>query len=387
MRFYLLGIIGVMLLLSACIQQTDNAPVVTEPATQTPAAVLPKNVSLPCANGSILDKDSCFAALANTTGNVSVCDSIYSSDLKDSCIYGFAKNDGTLCDRLFSKDMRAECFLSYARNSGDFKVCDNIGVEATRQACLKELSPPCSFETTDEAKGQCLAFTKKNYTYCRTTDCYIEFARNFSDAGPCDMISDTDMPTKLACRAAARNDSTECKGANNSVLADVCYEMFAKLSGDPGVCAQVSAGSPYRNSCYVYFALTEKNSSYCKNPTPESARDLCYSNYSITLNDWKSCENVVVSINKAKCYIDVAKINGNPAACNDLLFGNLDVCANMVFTGPGVANPAFCADVESTLWRDKCYIWSAEHDMNQTLCNFVSSNDSLAKCMAPFQSG
>ncbi len=385
MRAYLFAIIGLMLFLSACVQNQPpaTAPVITEPVVQPPSSAPPTSLDS-CSSGSILEQDSCYLSLSKQQGKVSWCDKIYSSDKKDQCIFEFAKADGTLCTKLFSSDMRSDCFLSYARAKSDLSICDRIGVDEVKTRCVRELSPPCTFEETDESRAQCMALVKSDYSLCKSTSCFVQFAKNKSDAGACDLIPDSDLATKLSCRAAARKSVYECDASSNSIIQDLCYYLYAQLGGNSSSCARASDMSKYGNACWQYFALKERNSSYCTYVTPEPDRDECYSNYSVTFDDYGTCEKVAVSSNRAGCYLSVGRINGNIVACNFLKFGVGDSCARIVLEGPGVKDPLTCADVSSDLWRDKCFIWSAEHYKNKTLCGFVTSG-STSQCMAPFK--
>lgn len=391
MRGIVIAFIGLMVLLSACVQQPQAPSVPSQPITvpqaQENKTVAPAVVpSEPCTTGSILQKDECFLNLAKSKGSVSYCDSIYSADKRDECIFGFAKSDGKLCDRLFASSYRSDCFLAYARAKGDFQICSKIGNDSARAACLKELSPACSFETDEVAKGRCLAFNKSDYTFCKDTECKIDFAFSSREDGACNLLPENELAARYACFALARNSTSWCARAGEKLaVSDYCYQIFALKAKDVGVCDLGSEGSQYRNSCYLTFALNGSNPTLCKNPAPEEARDDCYLNYSVSKNEVAVCENVINSLNRAKCYIYTAKANGNPAACNKLQFGTLEPCMVQVLSNIGLGSPDYCKDVADSLWKDKCYVVAAEKFRNQTLCAFVSDTDQIAKCNAPFK--
>ncbi len=389
MRATVLAFVGLLLLFAACIQQsgsppapTPTSPIVEETApAPKPAAQKPAE---PCSSGTILDKDDCFAALASTSGKSDWCNSIYSTGKKDVCIYGFAKTNGELCGNLFSSALRADCYTNYAKAKGDYKLCDLVGDSQKRQECLKALSPPCSFETDEFARGACLSLAKSDPNYCRDSSCLINYAKNKSDEPACALISGTEAASRYACIAVAKSNADECSKTSNSIIGDFCYQIYALYQNDLGACDLGTLGSPYRNGCYVYFANKRLDSSVCKKPYPETEKDQCYLNYSVAQDSPSTCEKVINSLVRNKCYITTAKANANPTACIGLLTKDRQTCYNIVFTGPGVSNPSYCAAIGDSFWMDKCYINAAANTLNSSICNSVQDPDQKKKCLSPF---
>lgn len=390
MKALALAFVGLFLLLSACIQTprqepiapTPSEPVVVAPTpppkTETPAA--PSQ----CASGSILDKDDCFSSLASSSGSIDWCSHIYSTDTKDACVYKFAQSNGTLCSRIFGSALRSDCYSADAKAKRDFKLCELVGDEVKRAACLRELTPPCLLLPEGDARSTCLAIEKSDYSVCGGTECILAYALNKSDSAACGQIPATEPAAKAACNAIARHDASYCERDGNSVVADYCYQIYAKRTDTLAACDLATLGSPYRNDCYNYFASKMLDQTICKKAAPEELRDQCYMNYSITTSSPQACEKVINSLNRAKCYITTAKVNGNPAACLGLYYQDRKNCYNIVFSGTGVSNPAYCAQIDDSLWKDKCYINAAEIFKNASLCKFVIDPDQNAKCLVPF---
>jgi len=390
MKALALAFVGLFLLLFACIQtpeQPPAAPTPSEPVVVAPAPIVKTEtpaVEAQCTSGSILDKDDCFSLLASSSNSIDWCSMIYSSDLKDQCIYKFAKSDGTLCGKLFGSTLRSDCYALDAQAKKDFELCALVGDEAKRAQCLRTLTPPCLLLPEGDARSTCLALEKSDSSICGSTECAIAYALNKSDNTACGQIPKTELAAISACNAIAKRDASLCENGGNSVVADYCYQIYSIRMGNLPSCDLATLGSPYRNDCYNYFAAKLRDPEVCKRAAPEELRDQCYMNYSITTSSPTVCEKVINTLNRAKCYITTAKVNGNPTACTGLYYQDQKNCYNIVFTGTGVKNPAYCSQIDDALWKDKCYINAAEIFRNVSLCKFVQDADQNAKCIVPF---
>lgn len=392
-RVLLLAFLASFLFLAACVSpppsppgQPVNAPsVVEQNLTPPPAPPAPAADLSPCQDaGNVLLRDQCYQKTASERRDIAWCDRIYSSTIKDGCLLYFTPENASLCDRIADSSTRQGCLDSAARRLNDTNLCVRLTDADRKHACLVALSPPCSFEPTPAATQLCLALRNSNFSYCQNNLCYFEYGVQKNSGAACDMLSG-ERAWQLACSAIVKHDRSMCNADNISTIADYCFQLAAYRLNDSNWCDDAQSSSPYRNQCYIHFAVQALDSTVCRRSEPETGRDDCYLNYSVTTDSPAACVKVINSLNRNKCYIDTAKANGDPAACNGLLAGDQKICYNLVLGGekplPGLH---YCRDVADDLWRDKCYLAFATQQNNRTVCDLIVSPDYQQSCQLRF---
>lgn len=386
-RLLLLSIVLLSIFLAACVRtpppaappdQPVAAPPVVEQNVSPPPALAP--VPAPCENSTnVLLRDQCFSQMAREGNGLFWCDRVYSTAVRDACLLPFSATDARLCDQLNNASLRQDCFDSAARRLNDTNLCVRLPDAARKQDCLKALSPPCSFEPTDEATTRCMALAKSDYSYCKSNLCRFQYAKARHVLAACDLISG-ERALQFACRAVVKNDSSECLAENN-IIADYCYQIVAYATDNEQLCGFGTEGSSYRNNCHAHFAIARRDPAQCLGAKPESERDECYLNYSVTLDAPATCESVVNTLNRDRCRIVTARNNGDPSACNAMIYSGRKNCYNIVLTGAlPVQGTAACERVDDDLWRDKCYLTLAQQAGNRTICDFIADSSAAAAC-------
>ena len=394
------SLVAFAILLCACIMPGANpqvnTPVIQEqPANETPVAVPPKNltnvsqvqvqIDAECLEAqNILQRDQCFSDLASEENDVKICDKIYSISTRDVCLDKFSSTDSSVCEKISDAILRQNCYYSNAIRLNDTNYCTNIGDEELKTQCLKALSPPCSFEKDEFATMLCYALEKKDYTLCRTNQCFYAYAIKTNSTDACNLISG-ELAMQGACKASVTNNGDYCYNLPQEAIQDYCYEMTAYTKNDSYWCGRAKEGSEYGNRCYLTFAIDNSNPNECASSAPETARDECYLDYADAKNDPSVCPKVINSLNRNKCMITTALQNANPAACNGLPYYDKRNCYNLVITG---ATPIYsadsCASVDDELWQVKCYTTAAQQQKDSSICMKIQDASSRAECTGKF---
>ncbi len=381
-------LVALALALAACVSAPPNnepvnaPPVVVQNLTPAPANAAPPPPDSACAGAAnILQKDDCYLQLSIRARDVSWCDRIYSTATRDDCLNPFAATDAALCERLVDSNLRQDCYEQAARRLNATDYCVKLADAARKLNCLKALSPPCSFEKDNTATQLCRALQKSDYTLCQSNGCFFQYAlaRNSTDA--CALISG-ERALQLSCTALVTNEPNRCNDDSRQTISDYCLQIGAYARNSSSWCDIADLGSPYRNDCYAHFAIVTGNPSYyCAKAYPESSADDCYLNYSITTDSPAVCQNVVNTLNRNRCLIYTARNNGDPSACNALLYSDLKSCYNIVLTGSvPIGSGAQCAAVNDTLWHDKCFLAFAQQTSDITQCAQISDQAVAATC-------
>lgn len=380
-------ITAILLVMSGCTQKAQ--PTVGEPSaplvpTQNNTTVAPAPAA-PCTGGNIVQNDECFLMLASQTNNSSICSSIYSTSVLDSCLFGFS-SDINICRQITNASMRNTCLSSIAEAQKSQDICGLITNDGARLACLQKVVPPCQLITDPDARTLCMALDKGDYTLCTSDSCFLQYAINKSASDACILISSPS--DKQACMAVVAKDVSVCKQAALVPVQDFCVQKASELLNDSNGCDVATVGTTYRNSCYAYFAVEYLDMGICARASPETARDTCYANYSVEVGDVSACAKIVDSLNQEACYYDSAAANSRPSLCNPLpTQSERNGCYSDGVYGATPPAASDCPLVDSTIWADKCYFEAARGSGNQSLCALISPGSDQDTCNSLFGIG
>ncbi len=378
MRHYILAIFAVsMILLFGCASQAP--PVVVDEPPAPPAPPVVKNTTVaaqPCSAGNIVQNDNCFSSLAAEKDDPTYCKSIYSIDVLDSCLAHFANSSLDICKQVSSSTIRFSCLTANAVREKSESICNLIDNTDAAAACLRKVLPPCMLISDESERSLCIALDKKDFSLCEGDACLAAYAFNQSDDLACGAI--TQQNDRYYCLALVAQSPAVCLDAPLQPVQDLCIERVAEAIGDVSACGLATAGSDYRNNCYLYFAVRGRDSAICQKPLYETQRDACYKSYSIQTATIDACPKIIESTNRADCYFKSAKINRMPSLCNLLWTNDLkDTCCSGAILYPAEGPvPEDCPSVVSVDWRDKCYYQSARLNYNSTLCSLITNGTS-----------
>ena len=362
-----------------CAQKPE--PVVREPV---PVIEPPMNNSTlapeqPCSTGNIVQKDDCFLSLAKKRGSAEICKGIYSVETLDNCYSLFAARDLEVCKKITDRGMRTDCLISNAKAANSTEICALIDNADLRFSCLGQVSPPCTLITDIGQRSLCMALDKSDYNLCKGDSCFYTYALNMSDANACQMISQPSE--RFACVAVVKRDVNECTAIEFQTVKDSCVEMASEQLGYLWGCDVATAGSDYRNRCYLYFAVARNDLDLCKKPLYEDQRDQCYLDFATQRANNTACGRVVESLNKISCYYQAAKANSMPSLCNPLGTENQQsYCYALAINTASGPLPEDCALVGAQLWKDKCYYTVAKKRNDKGYCAMIGPGPDKDSC-------
>ncbi|MCX8194654.1 MAG: hypothetical protein N3G22_00895 [Candidatus Micrarchaeota archaeon] len=393
LAFAMAAAVFLLILIAGCTEKKP-APIVGEEVAENASrngSEKNETALSPCKEGNVLQRDECFYNLARERGDVELCKNIYSVEKIDWCYSLFANKSLEVCRKISNPELRVECLTENARREKSEEICNLIADYDKRLVCLKNVLPECMLLLDLEKRGLCIALEKEDYSYCSSDWCYYEYAKNKSDTSACEKISTP--AERHACRAVVKRDFLECKLASFAAVQDYCLELASKRLGDPSGCDLATAGSDYRNRCYLHFAAERKDERFCEKVEPEMAvgsgtdRNWCYSEFAKETADVSVCTKIKISLLKAGCYYAAAMANRMPSLCNGLETGSqrTECYANSILhveEGP-VADD--CGKVSDTAWKDKCYYRAAIVAYDKEICKFISqASDDARNCYAAF---
>ncbi|MFA6214827.1 MAG: hypothetical protein WC717_06160 [Candidatus Micrarchaeia archaeon] len=378
MRYHIFAIFAsTLLLLFGCTQ--PSGPIVTPEPPAIPAPAPANNTSAaaaPCTGGNIVQNDDCFLSLASEKSDSGYCRSIYSIDKLDACLAVFANSSLDICKQVTGAEMRFSCLTANAVREKSEAICNMIDNTEASAACLRQVLPPCMLVSGESERSLCIALDKGDFSYCQDDACLEAYALNTSEGLACGAISQQNE--RYYCLALVAKSASACLDAPLTPVQDSCIERAARALGDMSSCSLAGAGSPYRNSCYLYFAVAQGDASVCQRSSSETDRDSCYWNYSVSTATVDACPRIIESTNRVDCYFKSAKLNRKPSLCNMLWtsdFKNTCYAGAILYPDAGPV-PSDCPDVESTDWRDKCYYQAARITYNGTLCGLMTNSSS-----------
>jgi|GEM_PF-730853 len=376
-----------LLLFSGCTQKNQEPTVNETPVVQPPAPdangtnLTPQQ---PCSSGNIVQKDECFAALAKSSSDPSVCVNIYSVEKLDDCYGYFSAGDIEVCKKVSNPEKRASCLTQNAVRAKSEELCSLIDNDDLRAGCLKQVVPPCMLLLDEDQRSLCFALEKNDSSRCSSDACLGGYAKNRSDVAACAKLSS--LVGRFECIAVVQKTVESCKLADQAALRDSCVEQASIELGDLQGCDLATPGSDYANRCYLYFAVKQKDNTICRKPFQEEQRDACYSDYANETANVSSCLRVIETLNRIGCYRHAAIDNRLPSLCNDL--GNSALmrdcyAASILYIDAGPV-PSDCASVAEAGWKDKCYLRAAIKSNNGTYCSLIGEGPDKTDCSTLF---
>lgn len=379
----ILAMLAISLLFAFGCAQQKNPPVVGPEQPPVPTVqneTRPAPSPQPCSSGNVVQKDECFSTFAKSEGDVKYCQNIYSVETMDSCYAFFANSSLEACKKITDAQTRFGCLYANALKAKSDVICKLIENDRLRADCLKDVVPPCMLIMDENKRSLCLALEKGDASVCWNDWCFLEYAKNRTDANACGGIKAEFY--RYACAAIAKNDVMLCKLAAQSPVQDACIENASIALGSPEGCDLATPGSSYANGCHLYFAVENNDSKYCRKPAQEEQRDQCYSDFANRTADISACPKIINSLNRIVCYRIAAIGNRMPSLCNQIGTNtNMRDCyaASTLYVDAGPV-PSDCQDVADGDWRNKCYLRAAIKTANATLCTFVGDGPDKGDC-------
>jgi hypothetical protein len=365
---HLFLVLASLFLLFGC---TDNTPQPSSPGEEGPTiSVIGAETGEGGTNATAEFTDAQWAQKALDEQNAYYCLRV-SMENQDACLLPLSNVSLQNCMMLGNYEMRKECLWRHARAQNDLSVCDMLrGGEV--EACIIELSPPCTMEADEAARGRCYAFLTNNSAQCRDDECFFDFAVENEDFSACGGIQNT---VKQAVCQGIVQGTNPCPGLTGSNK-NLCYYMMALGKGTVNYCYNIDGlyESDIAYQCFLHFAVENQNKDLCT-VLELNNRWNCFTNYSITMRDVSACQAIDAraTISSNLCFDGFARNFYQASACNYLPYAS--VVQTNCYAFVVMASPELefwdCNNVEVKEWRDRCFMNLADQKNDATYCGYI----------------
>lgn len=293
-----------------------------------------------------------------------------SMERQDECLLPLSNLSLQNCLMLNDYSYEKECLWHHAYAQKDTSICDLMQGEDV-DACIRAVSPPCTLEPDDAARGRCLAFLNGNYAYCRDEQCLFDFGTQKLNASACAAIGN--VVKKAVCESiiSGGNPCTEFEGSDR----DLCYYMLAMGKNSTNYCYYINGFyvTDIAYQCFLHFALQDSSMDLCSAVGLGKRWD-CYINYSIEKHDLDACRTIDkrAEANRNMCFDRFARHFFQASACNEIAASVAKTnCYAYVVMAATQLEFWDCNNVEEREWRDRCFTSMADQNNDASFCNYV----------------
>lgn len=326
--------------------------------------------------------DLCLLSKAVKDKNASVCEILTDKIIAQECFEKTAKYSLDSCLKVEDYAKRKECITENAVEEKSIDICLSLETETDRNECIGK-ADECYFKT-GVAKNTCLAIRNLDYSLCnKNVQCILNYSDATKDVNACGQMPLE--PEQYACAALGTDDDDECKKIGYMNGQDSCYASVAIWTNRSAICSLISGSNMYMRDCYAYFSIQQNELSYCNNVDLDYRWE-CYTNFSVGTKNLSGCDaiNYWAKTSKKICYYDYAMSNRDPGACTNMEEpGSKVSCysASIMRNATEPIPPQNCEKVLDGVWKDKCYMVSAEKNNDLTICDYIKDNSMETACL------
>ncbi|MEM0201686.1 MAG: hypothetical protein QXR73_00720 [Candidatus Micrarchaeaceae archaeon] len=268
-----------------------------------------------------VQRNDCFASAAVATGNSTMCYGISSQQLQESCLenVAYATKNVSLCASIKNAEIAYACDSNLSITTGNETVCTDMQNSSLKSECLYSFAKSRNFSDVSYCSG---ISNSTLYGYCTGSSSYVHAMKtgNPSYCSVMDNIPNVGVPTADLLESLPSNQSSKLSASSiillNASNADVCYYSVAVAYGNISICgdiygsiataceyyvnstimpkrilnlstviskcneAGIYGGSATTNACFIGFAVSYDNVSYCSPITNASIESTCVSEVS-----------------------------------------------------------------------------------------------------------
>lgn len=270
-------------------------------------------------------RNNCFENFAVSTGNASMCYKISGTYVQNLCLENVAvsTSNASVCNSINNQSITYSCASKLSISTGNESVCNTLSTQQYRSECLYSFASSKEFAEVYYCNG---ISNSTLYGYCSDASTY-GLAMSTGNASYCSSISSnvsTGMPASELMGIYKSNQSTTNYTFSDTLLnasdSEICYYSLAIKYRNLSLCSYLhgavgeacnaqlnltSAKKPKINlatvvsdciavgiyggelttdSCYVGFAVSYRNATYCSPITNSSIKKNCIAKVANTTN-------------------------------------------------------------------------------------------------------
>jgi hypothetical protein len=197
-----------------------------------------------------IQKESSLSDKAVIENNLSLCNTIKNTSIRDNCIYAIARKlqDVSLCEKILEEPTKISCMSILKK---DPSLCDNINDNF--DVFVKDNCYFAFVTLIRDLSKNLLKITCDKITNIEIKDgCYMQLAIHKEDSSLCSNIQDT--VSRKACDTILKKDKNLCKSLlkDNLFYKDYCLYYVAELLKDKTVCEEIENNFMH-NKCLKKF--------------------------------------------------------------------------------------------------------------------------------------
>ncbi len=285
-------------------------------------------------------RNSCFAALANSTGNYSICSLVQPQQGSYRCISAFAQSreNVSLCSLIGAGNGEySSCVTAIASSEGRMGYCLMLAGE-NESACAYGIASAGMFRNISE----CNEISNLSKSSACSGIYYNNLAISTRNASYCSMLQNFGGASTLSAILAQNTTGSSLSSELlpylyfNATPSNFCYYELANLLGTPNLCAYT--GTALSQLCYAEnlsgsaaggsggnYNLTGINVSGVCSSVPAYAQELCTYSFltekAVANGNASSCYAINDTGYQYSCILSIATKYSNPSYC-DYIIGN-----------------------------------------------------------------
>ena len=263
-------------------------------------------------------RNSCFTAEAEATGNSTMCRSISSQQLQESCLenVAYSTKNASVCTSISNGTIADSCVGNLSIATGNEALCASLQNSSSKSECLYSFAKANNFSDVSYCSG---ISNSAMYGNCTASSSYVLAMKtgNPSYCSEMDHTSGNGVPTAGLLGLLPQNQSSKLSSSGlillNASNSDVCYYSVAVAFDNLSACgnmygsistaceyyvnsvtvpkqvlnlstviskcdeAGIYGGSATTNACFIGFAVSYVNATYCSPITNSSVKNTCVS--------------------------------------------------------------------------------------------------------------
>jgi hypothetical protein len=276
-------------------------------------SIAPLNASAPetgCGRPGAAEADSCFRALAVSSGNASVCLALDSGAYACARDVGLAAAGTGACNLTRNATLREWCVEGASVSSGDPRMCSGIGRMEDEARCVRAVAAA----TNDSSACGLIAFrTEKDL-------CLLDAGKALRSAPVCGGVSNPALRLKCLLNVgAATGNATLCSLSPDIIERAWCLTEIARTTGEASACARITGGGPLTeeadalaHGCLTKAAIAGRDAGLCADMATRYYAEGCLLEYAAALNDSSACAGIIDGSVRGAC--EAAASGAPPAA-------------------------------------------------------------------------
>lgn len=321
--------------------------------------------------------DDCLLQNAIADRAAASCVDIANESKRQDCYVRIAAYSVETCLKLENYSQKKSCTVFHAVRLDNAELCTDLNA-SDREQCISQ-ADSC-YAAAPAEKPSCKALSQKDYRFCeKESECILLFAQQNGDVTACNELT-TRLKRNICVSIALKKD--ECASLPSGDEIDSCREAYALRTNQSSVCSFIAMDSGHMLNCYSHFAVQGRNMNLCSGMGPAMQWN-CYREYARRTGDMTGCTRIInSSATREFCFMDIAKIFGNPQAC-EFLAPDPET-RQTCFTGAIQNNSMLvhdkCANLSRGEWSMRCYANAAKLERNISVCDLQDDKAGAKFC-------